>query len=453
MSNTTTQTTLLQGWTDSPDHRGTMDIIYSCTFTIFICIWSVLCVNVGPHGESTWTKVYRKLKLAGLCILGPDFLLFLTIGQWESARKSCHNFEERGIRKWSMTHAFYADMGGFILRTKDGVTWPLDANEILYLIDEEWIQEPVISKQLVIDKSEIDDRNKKNALVRVYAIVQILWFLINCTVREVQRLAITTLELTTIGFIITTIGVSLLWLNKPTDIETRRVIELDVTMAEIYARAGLSDWYDTPLDFLKLERTYTEVAWRYCLDILSAVFLIRDNPARPIRYRRDDNFPPTSYIGMGIVVVSGFLSWGTNLLAWNFDFPSPSERQAWRASSCILIAVILIGGIYHEILLNVFPDVKKNACERFAGNKRSGAIYKPGGNSRGKRLLLRLSNISPNADPSLTMPLKVLLPALLCGAAYVVSRVYILLEDVLAFRGQNPDVYKTSNWVDFLPHV
>ncbi|PQE05785.1 Major facilitator superfamily domain general substrate transporter protein [Rutstroemia sp. NJR-2017a BVV2] len=264
MSNNTTQTTLLQGWTDSPDHRGTMDIVFSCTFTIFICIWSVLCVNIGPYRESTWAKVYRKLKLAGLCILGPDFLLLLTIRQWESARKSCLNFQQRGIRNWSMTHAFYADMGGFVIRTKDGVTWPLDANEIIYLIDEEWIKEPVISTQLVLDKREIDDKNKKNALVRIYAIVQILWFLISCIARGVQRLAITTLELTTIGFIITTIGVSLLWLHKPTDIETRRVIELDVTIAEMYARAGVShteiDWYDTPLDFLKPERTYYEVA-------------------------------------------------------------------------------------------------------------------------------------------------------------------------------------------------
>ncbi|PQE23431.1 Major facilitator superfamily domain general substrate transporter protein [Rutstroemia sp. NJR-2017a BBW] len=272
-------------------------------------------------------------------------------------------------------------MGGFVIRIRDGVTWPLDANEILYLIDEGWIKEPVISTQLVLDKGDIDDRNKQNTLVRIYAVVQILWFLINCIARGFQRLAITTLELTTIGFIITTISVSLLWLNKPTDIETRRIIDIDVTIPEIYARAGRGhiDWYDTPLDFLKPERAYYEVAWRYCLNILSAMFMMRKNPTRPIRWRRDDNFPTISNVGVMIVSLCGFLSWGINVIAWNFDFPTILERQAWR--------------------------------------------------------------------------LKVLLPALFCGAAYIIARTYLLVEDVIAFRGQNPDIYKTLNWVDFLPYI
>ncbi|ATZ48158.1 hypothetical protein BCIN_03g04040 [Botrytis cinerea B05.10] len=50
MSNNTVETTPLQGWTNSPDYRGTMDIVFSCTFTISICICSYWqdCVFSDP---------------------------------------------------------------------------------------------------------------------------------------------------------------------------------------------------------------------------------------------------------------------------------------------------------------------------------------------------------------------------------------------------------------------
>ncbi|KAF7955128.1 uncharacterized protein EAE97_000387 [Botrytis byssoidea] len=465
MSNSTVLATPLQGWTNSPDYRGTMNIVLSCTFTIFICVWSVLCVNIGPHGESTWAKIYRKLKLAGLCILGPDFLLLLTIGQWESARSSCRKFKERGIDNWSMRHSFYADMGGFAIQTGEGVTWPLDANEILYLIEKEWIKGPVISTQFVLDKNEIDDRNKQGILLRVSTIVQVLWFLMNCIARKLQHLTITTLELTTIGFIITTIGVFIFWFDKPADVETRRIINVSFTISEIHARAGQEhvNWYDTPLDFLKAERSYYEVAWRYCLNILSAIFMMNKDQARPIKWRRDDIFPVTSITGIAILAFFGILSWGTNFIAWNSIFPTILEKQAWRVCSSILSAVVIFGETYHRLLLTCFPDMKKGACDRFDSSKSSIILYDPKLSAkkpfferlkrRKDRLVLKLSNISPNQDPSLTMQLRVLLPALFCGAAYIIARGFILVEDVIAFRGQDPDIYKTLNWVEFFPHV
>ncbi|KAF4624131.1 hypothetical protein G7Y89_g14042 [Cudoniella acicularis] len=377
-----------QGWTSSPDGRGTIDIISSCFFTIFICIWSVLCVNIGPPGESAFAKVFQKIKLAILCVLGPDFLLLLVVGQWNSARNSCRKFEEQGIKGWSMRHSFYADMGGFIARTGEGVTWPLDANQLLYLIDEGWITEPMISSQVLLDKKDIDDRNKQNTLVRIFTIAQILWFLISCIARGRQRLTVTTLELTTVGFITTTIGVSVFWFNKPADIETQKRIDINATLPEILARAGRDDAY-------------------YCL--------------------------------------FGLFSWGSNLVAWSFDFPTTLERQAWRACSIILVAAIGAGGVYHEILRKFFPNKKIEACDRFATNKPGISIYEPKPSPtekftrrlerQRKRLVIRLSNISPNGDPSLTIPLRVLLPALFCAGA------------------QNPDIYKTVNWVGFLPHI
>ncbi|KAF8865198.1 hypothetical protein BDZ45DRAFT_668641 [Acephala macrosclerotiorum] len=464
MSNITAQSTPLQGWTSSPDGRGTIDIVSSCIFTIFICIWSVLCVNIGPPGESTISQFLQKLKLALICVLGPDFLLLLVIGQWESARNSCRQFKEAGLNGWSMRHAFYADMGGFVVRTSDGVTWPLDANQLHYLIAQGWIKKPVLTTNIILKKSDIDDRNKQNALVRAFSIAQILWFLVSCIARACQRLAVTTLELTTIGFIATTICVSMFWFHKPADVETQQTIEIEASVLELHA--GLDPtyfWYDTPLDFLSPERTYFGVAWYYWMNLLSAIQILPTKRSRPIMKRPDDAFLPVSRYGMIAIVAAGSFSWGANFLAWNFDFPSSIERHIWRASSTILLATLWVGLIYQEILLIFFPDMRKNACHRFAANYQrmtdlnaaSGEKEKFSNRFRrkSKRVILWLSNNSPNADPSLTLQLRVLIPALFCSALYALARVYLLLEDLLAFRGQNPDVYKTVNWVDFLPHV
>ena len=38
--------TARQGWTSSPNGRGTVDIIWQCSSTIFLCCWTVLCLNV-----------------------------------------------------------------------------------------------------------------------------------------------------------------------------------------------------------------------------------------------------------------------------------------------------------------------------------------------------------------------------------------------------------------------
>jgi len=464
MSNISIHPSSLQGWTESPNSRGTIDIIYSCIFTIFICIWSVLCVNIAPSEESAVAEYLQKLKLAFLCILGPDFLLLLAVGQFESARKSCRQFESLNLSRWSMRHAFYTDMGGFVVRTSEGVSWPLDANQLFYLIQHGWIEQPTLSSKILLNKSDLDDRNKQNTLVRLFSLAQILWFLVSCIARACQHLPVTTLELTTIGFIATTVGITIAWYQKPADVKTRQIIELNVSVAELHANAGLDGtyyWYDTPLDFLNSEKTYYGIAWRYCLNILSKMFRRRSSQ-RPINRRPDDNFLPISRIGMVMVGIPGAISWGANLAAWNLDFPTSIEKQMWRISSLILIATVSAGGLYNEIIIHFFPNWRKEACDRFAvyhqrttdlESTASKDKFSEKVRRKKERVIFWLSNNSLNGDPSWSMELRVLLPALICGALYSLSRGYLLVEDLIDFRGQNPEVYKDVDWGAFLPHV
>jgi hypothetical protein len=60
-----------------------------------------------------------------------------------------------------LTHAFFADMGGFVLDAPDLLLpIPLDAEQVFYLVKEGHIDYPAI------DKKEIEDKNKADGLAR-----------------------------------------------------------------------------------------------------------------------------------------------------------------------------------------------------------------------------------------------------------------------------------------------
>lgn len=59
-----------------------------------------------------------------------------------------------------MRHAFFADMGGFLLITPDGQPQSLNADLLLLLIEKNYVQYPDY------DKAFIDDKNKNDGIAR-----------------------------------------------------------------------------------------------------------------------------------------------------------------------------------------------------------------------------------------------------------------------------------------------
>jgi hypothetical protein len=202
-----------RGWTPQPDGRGTVDIIWQSVTTITLCCWTALCLNVPPPHWGPWRRFYQKFLMVGLGILGPEFIRQLAMGQWTSARRSVADFRRSGYPQWTMAHAFLADMGGFVLRPPDWADFPLDARQVHYLVTEGYVP----YTDAGVDMDVIMDKNKGDGTVRFIAVFQILWFSINCIGRVIQGLAIATLELTTLGFIVCTLGTYCLWAHKPLD--------------------------------------------------------------------------------------------------------------------------------------------------------------------------------------------------------------------------------------------
>ena len=59
-----------------------------------------------------------------------------------------------------MTHAFFADMGGFVLQTPGWKPFPLDAEQLYYMVSQGYLAYPEI------DKAAIDDKDKADGVAR-----------------------------------------------------------------------------------------------------------------------------------------------------------------------------------------------------------------------------------------------------------------------------------------------
>ena len=109
----------VRGWVPQPNGRGSFDIIISCLSTIFLCSWYCVCPNVPAEGDTIWDSLRYKLSMCLMCVLGPEFTLYTCMRQWHSVRQSMEQFHSTGHLKWTITHAFFADMGGFVPKTPD----------------------------------------------------------------------------------------------------------------------------------------------------------------------------------------------------------------------------------------------------------------------------------------------------------------------------------------------
>jgi len=132
------------GRVPQPDGRGTVDIIWACAFTIFLSCWSSFCVNVAAKGESHWNKLLSKFHGACLGVVGPEFFFALALGQCDSARLSVEQFRSTGYSRWTIRHAFFADMGAFVLQMPDFPAFPLDEKQLHYLIKNQRITYPLL---------------------------------------------------------------------------------------------------------------------------------------------------------------------------------------------------------------------------------------------------------------------------------------------------------------------
>lgn len=500
-----------QGWTPQPDGRGTLDILWTCVVTMSLCSWSILCLNMPGTKESKWVVLWRKFAMTGLGVLCPEIMTTTAVGQWVRARQCVQDFNENleeelaklqesqqpaGAEKssigekeiWTMQMAYFADMGGFRLRTKNGDEFPLDAKQIYYLTTKGYIKQPIYRPRL------IDDKNKVDVLLRTIILCQISWFLISVIGRWVQRLFVTTAELTTVSFILCRFVTSEItkafickadflqhstvtagfWWHKPADVVMAEIIKIDVDTDTILNKAGIGpeerdEWRMTPLDFVSRKEWWWSRVWWNFLNILRKMHFKFGSGGRPTDRLADSCQHPLGRRELYMVILMSTVCFSVFFTAWKHDFPTWYELMLWRAASIALMVMLYMLIVIYEVLRAVDrvqqrteqwrqrhfsthqsprSDTQHSRLRNTKYYRRIAEIF-----TRIDKALNCVRNNSPDGDKDLSVPLRVLAPVYVMGFFYCASRVYIMIADILELRSLPPSAYATVKWEKFWPHL
>ncbi|KAG0650328.1 hypothetical protein D0Z07_3230 [Hyphodiscus hymeniophilus] len=442
-----------RGWSSGPNGRGTIDIIYSCGITMFLCSWSVLCLNVPGSDDSQFRVFRRRIYITALAFLGPEFLFQIALGQLVSARNSVQQFRKSGVEGWTMTHAFYADMGGFVLHSKEFPPFPIDAKQVHYLWTKRYIEFPSISKE------DIRDKNKVDGVLRIFTVSQIVWFVIDMAGRRAQNLAITCGELTTAAFIVCSFGTVLCWRYKPADVTTSVIIETKATMAEILCEAGdqaATPYSRTPLDFVSRKEWPWSIYWSNWINILRCLGIVFGPTVRPVsRFENTYSLElpgNIKWIFFGVTAVYSSIF----VAGWNYSFPTQTELTLWRAAAGTMCASLIaywvvteFGFVWWPLLQKTFragaqnaTDIEKVSKNPYVGRRKSKLNY----------VAACVRNNTVSQDPQFNVPLKAILPIYVIGVFYCHARTYLFIADIIQLRSLPASAYDTVDWSKFLPH-
>ena len=193
-TNLTTNSHEHVGFVSASPVRGTIQLVWSCVFTIILCTWNILRPGVPSPRESTWRRTSRKLCLALCAIAAPEWLAAVARAEYMVARSNKQKMHKRGFRHWTLKHAFFADMGGYLLE------YDVEKRVLATSKEIEWLAKKGLLNPAEMKASDIDDLSTENVLQRTILTIQLVWFTLQCLGRAVEGLDFSLFEVTTLSF-------------------------------------------------------------------------------------------------------------------------------------------------------------------------------------------------------------------------------------------------------------
>lgn len=290
---------------------------------------------------------------------------------------------------WTEAHALMTTMGGLeVVKDNDPQGMPqklhlwTTEDFQLYEIDFSTITEDIIM-----------DRSKGEILAKLLVLLQTFWFATQCIARVAQGLAVTALELTTLGHIAFVGIIYFFWWKKPLDVRYPIVLH-----------AKRREFHDGASDI----RKPSTLNGRHRL---------------PWRIRFGNRVPAFGYLEItGRITVSDLLvltcfsvlsgSFGViHCLGWNSYFPSHVEQIFWRVAA-LTVTVLAVISIFMI------------AFEAF-----------------------RVQSMPANLQPTIAFIY------VLAFFLYICARISLIALAFLALRDLPLTAYQTPSWTNFLPHL
>lgn len=120
----------------------------------------------------------------------------------------------RGVgQKWTTTHGFFIQMGGFVLYKNEYPDEVIDYDLLVYHLRKKTIDAPTVTKR------ELDDRSKGDTISKAIVVLQTTWFVLQCIARAERRLPLSELEVLTLAFAVVNATIYAAWWNKPQGVD------------------------------------------------------------------------------------------------------------------------------------------------------------------------------------------------------------------------------------------
>lgn len=204
------------------------------------------------------------------------------------------------------------------LSALQGNVWILDACQLLLAR-----KMGIINKLPAVSEDELDDRNKGDFLVKLLALGQVLWLIVQLIARGAKGLVPSQLEIVVLAFSSCTFVTYLLLWSKPQDVKTT-----------IYVPASR---YPSMYELGRLSI--------YGPDVLYGTHRTR----HWIPNNSDHCNGPYENLKFTLASILATILFGSlHCLAWNLNFPTRVERLLWRVAAVIsaggpLIAIVFTG--------------------------------------------------------------------------------------------------------------
>ncbi|KAK0613204.1 hypothetical protein B0T14DRAFT_275320 [Immersiella caudata] len=446
------------GWVSPDARRNTWDIILSCLSIFFVCSWK--CVHLNPptarEARGGWHEVWkipifpkwsllrkwgRRSMWMGIISVAPEMGVALSVEQWLEARKASKHFGGA----CTMSHAFFFNMGGVVLRevthiepkppaVEGGDAIEKTASATVTSADDQVDEEatdPAGKKTVdhtsvdylasvgdldlagiaaIPTEDEIADRSKSDAFTKLFALVQSSWLIVSSIARVHNGYAITELELATMAFIVCALVMYFFWWNKPFGIEHRwvmvRTLKLGDRPREIEIRNRLigGDYMETrdPTAVYYEDQRVSDLSWNAFTELVLRNELMAEGNV-------GDHIPTLA------LYLSGMAFSAVHVAAWNWEFPSHLIKILWRTST-----VAAFGASFLPII------------SMFLG---------------------LLFNLTKSID-WIGDVLRFIFFGLGYGglAVYVVSRLVILFLSFYCFVAMPSSAYEKVEWTGYIPH-
>jgi hypothetical protein len=255
-----------------------------------------------------------------------------------------------------LVHAFYIGMLGLRYRTPRGnrVMWP---GQYTWLLNNgliEWYDRGSwgLSEELIRDKSKAD------GLVKLAAVCQVTWFVLQSITRAAHRLPLAPLEAMTLAYVFLVLITYLFWWLKPKDIATAAIVDLPEMQPDQLKRfesLAMENVYD---DEVPHNENSDSIAWyvvsRDCKDEVTAtVTKGRSNAKEDIESSHSEDSDDSHVITewdealymskfWPLTCILGAAFGALHLMSWNSTFPTTFERWLWRASGLTSVITSII---------------------------------------------------------------------------------------------------------------